>query len=158
MGKYNPMVEFTESHIRNLEGDIIHSTTFASFPYPPPPPDWIPVGHTNLSNLAAHFDSTIARPRFLDYNSDGSDGESDGGNDWWNKESVSKEICSQRLKSRKKQKAERCLRFKNRKRKRLNERKMKLKAAEIRKKEKTKTMKRSMSRLRKSVLNRRDLC
>merc|ERR1712217_185324 len=146
-------IGFIESHIRNLEGDIIHSTTFASFPYPPPPPDWIPIGNRNLSKMGGDFDSIIARSRFLYYDSDISNGDID----WWNEELVSKNIYSQRLKSRQKQKEEICYRFKNRKRKRLNERNMKLKAAEIRKKEKAKSKGRSRSRLRKYAVNRRDL-
>merc|ERR1712217_477161 len=73
---------------------------------------------------------------------------------WWNDDfeekmdSVSKNIYSQRLKSREKQKVERCLRFKDQREMGLKyKRKMKLKAAEIRKKEKSKTMSRSRSRL-----------
>merc|ERR1719295_2002285 len=74
-------------------------------------------------------------------------------------DSISKKIYSQRLKTREKQKVERCLPFKDQREMGLKyKRKMKLKAAEIRKKEKVKTKTRSRSQLRKYGLNRRDLC
>merc|ERR1712217_900719 len=68
----------------------------------------------------------------------------------YDEDSVSKNICSRRLKSREKQIANRSHRFKDQREMGLKyKRKMKLKAAEIRKKEKAKTKNRSRSRLRK---------